>query len=467
MHAVTLAQLYGFEGTAAAKLFMVGFAGLALVAAVLIRLSLLQWLLVGVLFVNALTAPTNYERTQYIITWISPLQIHRAEAHLALGILLSILVVVTGKLRSQDVPIQGLLMLAIALYAGMLQFFHDSPVEASKSIGFALATIPCMLFATPAAARTHEDCVRLLRSLMWVSVLWTVCCSVQFVINPKNLVNLQGRFWGMLGNAQQAGMLTAPFVVIALWLLLNDKVRRLRLLWIALIAINLLFLGWTGSRTGALMLVMGLMFVLYNRIGKMVLLLPFAVVMFFGLSYLAKELQIGANLERLVSTENTRSAVWARQLANIGASPLVGVGWKDSGGSESSWLGGFAGYGVGMFLLMVALLAYSVWLCLRFQLRRRQFPAESRPLIDLFCSWNAMYFTVATFEGIMLGRSSAPQTTMLIFAGIGVHLTNVLATQRMEAGQEVFADDLSYHEEYWAADEGYGDLPDGAHPHAY
>lgn len=467
MHAVTLAQLYGFEGTAAAKLFMVGFAGLALVAAVLIRLSLLQWLLVGVLFANALTAPTNYERTQYIITWISPLQIHRAEAHLALGILLSILVVVTGKLRSQDVPIQGLLMLAIALYAGMLQFFHDSPVEASKSIGFALATIPCMLFATPAAARTHEDCVRLLRSLMWVSVLWTVCCSVQFVINPKNLVNLQGRFWGMLGNAQQAGMLTAPFVVIALWLLLNDKVRRLRLLWIALIAINLLFLGWTGSRTGALMLVMGLMFVLYNRMGKMILLLPFAVVMFFGLSYLAKELQIGSNLERLVSTENTRTAVWARQLANIADKPLVGVGWKDSGGSESSWLGGFAGYGVGMFLLMVALLAYSVWMCMRFQLRRRQFPVESRPLIDLFCSWNAMYFTVATFEGIMLGRSSAPQTTMLIFAGIGVHLTNVLASQRIEADREVFADDASYHDEYQAADAGYADVPDGAHGHAY
>lgn len=464
---LTLAQLYGFEGTAAAKVFMVGFAGLALVAAVFIRMSLLHWLLAAVLFVNALTAPTNYERTQYIITWMSPLQIHRAEAHLALGIILTIFVVVTGRLRSQDVPIQGLLMLAIALYAGVLQFFHETPAAGAKSIGFALATIPCMLYATPASTRTHEDCMRFLRSLMWVSVAWTVCCSVQFVINPKNLVNLQGRFWGMLANAQQAGMLTAPFVVVALWLLLNDKVRRLRLLWIALIAINLLFLGWTGSRTGALMLIMGLMFVLYNRIGKMVLLLPFAVVMFFGLSYLAKELQIGSNLERLVSTENTRSAVWARQLANIGRSPLVGVGWKDSGGSESSWLGGFAGYGIGMFLLMLSLLAYSVWLCLRFQLRRRQFPAESRPLIDLFCSWNAMYFTVATFEGIMLGRSSAPQTTMLMFAGLGVYLTNVLAAQRLETESEVFVDDLSYQDDGQDADAEYGRLLEGAHGHAY
>src|SRR5207237_1186026 len=78
----------------------------------------------------------------------------------------------------------------------------------------------------------------------------------------------QGRFWGMLANAQQAAIFCAPLAIIALWLLLNDESRRARVLWFTLLAINMLFLAWTGSRTGAMLCVLGRVFGLYARLGR-------------------------------------------------------------------------------------------------------------------------------------------------------------------------------------------------------
>lgn len=423
MFEATLAQLYGFEGTAAAKIFMVGFAGLAVVAAVFIRLSLLQWLLAAVLFITALAAPVNLEKTAFIRTWLLPLQLQRPNVHLALGILLTIVMILSGKIVAARIPVQGLFTLAIALFAAMLQFIHDGPREGLESVGFALATIPCLMIATTAVNRSYEGCLKTLRMIMVVSVVWTVGSSIQFVINPAYLVNNQGRFWGLLANAQHAAMLVAPFFTIALWLLLNDPMRRFKLLWIGLIAINLLFMAWTGSRTGLLMTLIGAGLVLYNRVGRMIILLPIAAVVTYLLSFLADELQIGSNIDRLTSGENTRAGVWTAQIRNAFENPLIGVGWHSAGGSESSYLAGFASYGFGMLLLMMAFLVWSMWRCASLWLRRRHLPREQRPLIDLFIAWNAMYFAAAVFEGIMLGRSSPSQSLMLIVAGIGVWLS--------------------------------------------
>lgn len=433
----TLAQYhYGFEGSTAVRIFMVGFAGLALVAALLIRLNIYQWIMAGMLFFTALTAPTNYEQTQYLQTWMLPVQLLRAEFHLALGILMTILVVVTGRVHVHTVPAQGMFLLAITLYSGFMQFFQEGPAEALQTIGFLLAVIPCMLFASPAASRDYENCVRVLRAMMWVSVLWTVCSSIQFVVNPRLVVNTNGRFWGMMANAQQTAILCAPCAVIATWLLLNDTKRNLKPLWIGLICINLLFVGWTASRNGVLMLLVGMAFVLYNRVGKLVLLLPVGALVFVTLAFLADELQIQSNLDRLTSTTNTRSGVWKAQLQAIAESPLVGVGVDERGGSESSWLGGFAAYGLGMFLLMMLFLFWSIWRCATLWIRRFRVPVETRRLIDMYISWNAMYFSAATFEGIILGRSSTSQTMMLMFAGIGVWLTEQVSQRVSDADGE-------------------------------
>lgn len=454
-----LAQLYGFEGTQASKIFMVGFAGLALVAAMFIKMSIRHWLMAGILFAAALTAPVNYERTNYLPTWMLPVQIRRAELHLAFGVLLSLLCLMQGRQMVQRWSWQSVVLVLMALYAGTLQIVHDTVLESVQSIGFALATMPCLIMAVEYTTRDREGCLRLLRTIMLVSVAWTVCCSIQFVINPKLLLNNGGRFWGMLANAQQAAVLTAPFAFTAIWLFMYDPNKRLRALWVALTGINLLFLMWTGSRTGALMFAVGITFMLYSRGGKALLLLPIGGVVFGLLYWLALELQIMKNVERLVSNENTRDWVWALQIENFFENPLIGVGWGETGGSESSYLGGAAAFGIGYAALMACLLFGSMLMCLKLTVFKRRLPKADRALADMFIAWNAAYFAGAAFEGYLIGRSSTPQVMALLFAGIGVYLKDAVAAR---AGSEAPADEWNEAEDGAMAypENGFPELPE-------
>ena len=424
MHPLTLAQqhIYGFEGRTAEVIFIAGFSALLVVAALLMKISFKHWLIAGALFATALTAPVDDLKTHYLATWMQPVQLQRASIHLALGVLLSIMMLVQGGASTQILPASSVLLLAIGLLAGLLQFVHEDAGSALQSLAFALATIPCMIAVVGRLTRDYDGCLRMIRVLMWVSVIWTFCCSVQFVVNPKLLVNNTGRFWGMLANAQQAAVFCAPLAVAALWLLLNDPHRRTKILWLALTAINLLFLAWSGSRTGALMLVIGSMGVLYARVGQAVLLLPVAGLVFWALYGLSDSLQIGANLERFSSIDDTRGWVWKAQIETALANPLIGAGWADAGGSESSYFGSFAGYGIGMFLLVLLLLGVSVWGCIKLLVARRSMPRHLQSLADLYGGFVAMYFAGAAFEGYILARSAATSVMFLMFAGIGKFL---------------------------------------------
>lgn len=434
-----LAQFYGFEGTQASKIFMVGFAGLALVAAMFIKMSIRHWLMAGILFAAALTAPVNFDRTSYLPTWMVSIQIRRAEIHLGLGIILTLLALMQGRQLVQRWPWQSLVLLAMAMYAATMQIVHQTVGEAVQSMGFALATVPCMIIAAELTTRDREGCLRMLRTIMLVSVAWTVCCSIQFVINPKLLVNTGGRFWGMLANAQQAAILVAPFAATAIWLFMYDTNKRLKPLWVALAAINLLFLMWSGSRTGAFMFAVGVAFMLYSRGGKALLLMPAGAAVFGLLYWLALELQIMKNVERLTSSDNTRGWVWATQIESFLEHPLIGVGWGETGGSESSYLGGAAGYGIGFAALIAVYLFGTMWMCGKLTVQKRFLGKKDRELADMFIAWNAMYFGAAAFEGFMMGRSSTPQVMMLMFAGLGVYLKEQVA-MRSRGGAEAGAD---------------------------
>jgi hypothetical protein len=343
---------------------------------------------------------------------------------------------------------QGVIMFLMALYAGLMQFFHDGADDALKAIGFALATFPCFVFAAAMSSRTYEACVNLLRMMMWVIVLWTFCCSVQFVINPKYLVSYQGRFLGMLGNSQHTAALNAPMAIIAVWLLMHDTMRRAKILWLALVAINLLFLGWTGSRTGGLMFIVGLTVVLYARAGKAILLLPVAAGMAWLLAILANALQINANLERFISTDNTRGWVWLGQIGAAMESPLIGVGWRGGEvGTENSYLGSLSAYGIIYFLLTMTLLVVSVWQCIHVTLNKRWLHPEHRALVDIFTAFNAMFFVGAFFEGYILARSFIPLLMLLIFAAIGVWIRHEIAYNQEHAHELAQDDGYAEHEE--------------------
>ncbi|MBY0262191.1 MAG: hypothetical protein K2Q20_07585, partial [Phycisphaerales bacterium] len=193
---ITLAQagvshLFGFEGTLAESIFIAGFSGMVVAALLLMKLSLRHWLLVGILFGTALTAPIDALGTGYLPTWLLPLQIRRAEIHLALGLLL--LLTCIGSVPARWISAQAVFLVVIPLYAALLRFYHDDLRTGIESVGFAIGSLPAMVLVIPRVCGSLEGSWATIRAFAWASILWTFCCAVQFVINPQMLVNSQGR----------------------------------------------------------------------------------------------------------------------------------------------------------------------------------------------------------------------------------------------------------------------------------
>lgn len=451
---------YGFEGTTALLIFTVCFIAVVGLTLAFVRLPLVTWLVIGILMMAALSAPTNQERTAYLPTWILPVQQYRAELQLGLCVLLGLFLFTTGRLNLVNMPAQAFLLLMLGLFMGTMQFVHDTALNAAQSMVFAAITIPATALGAVMAVNAPDGPLRLVRGMLTVASFWAGACCVQFVINPEFLVNANGRFWGMLSNPQLAGMFIAPVLTMSMWAALNDPNKRLRILWFGLMGIYVLFAGWTGSRMCAVLSILGWMFVLGRRLGGFVLLAPFVGGLVLLLGVLAQELQIGANLERLTSTENTRDAAWARQIEDIMTNPFIGVGWNDVGATENSYLGIFAGYGIIGFLFALTLLLYSMWLCLRLLIKRKVLPPLERSIADLTIAVNAVYFAGANFEGYMLARSSSMLTFILIYSALAAFLLQ--RAGEIERGEHVHAESDDLIDEEAARD--YGPAPSPPRP---
>lgn len=418
-----LAQhIYGFEGTPAAKLFMAGFGLVVMLALLQNRLPFVAWILVAILCANALGPSVVPNRTEYIQSWLLPVQIRRAELHLGFSLVLIFVLLVTGKLSLAKVPWPAWFLFAIQMLSGALQMIHEGPEQGIQTLVFAVTTIPIAGIAAQSLACDEDGALKLVRSMLVVSALWAGACSVQFLIEPAYLINANGRFFGMLANPQMAGLFIAPSITMAVWSMLNDPAWRSRILWIGLTAIYTLFLGWTGSRTCLLMTIVGLTVVLASRPGKLLLFLPVAGILTFALALLSGELQIGANLERLTSTENTRGAGLARLVESIAANPWIGQGWDDLAATENSFLAGFAGYGIAMALLLLAFTFVGVGFAIKLWMARSSMLPKQRAIAELVVAFIALYFVGSNFEGYLLGRSSTAQTMMVFFGAIGVWL---------------------------------------------
>lgn len=322
----------------------------------------------------------------------------------------------------------GIVLLLIAFYAALLQNIHEGPEASAKSFAFAIATIVPMLFVIPAVLQEKRDWIWMLRAIMFAHATWLFCVFVQIAINHNPMILGRGlRFVGLTANPQHASVLLASMAVVALWLSLND-LKRTRLLWSSMLGVTVVLLAWTGSRTGMGMLVIGATATLYARMGRTILILPvIALAGAIGFKVLLS-LNIDLGLERLTLTTNTREQAWATLLQSGLSSPIIGVGLKDAGDTENSYLLGFAGYGVGMVALICLLMFACLIQSLRLLKRRWSLPTADRTLIDLIIGMETMYFAGAVFEGYVMARVGPPLMFLLIFSGMGSALISAIDT---------------------------------------
>ncbi|NDD65610.1 MAG: hypothetical protein EBZ36_16785, partial [Acidobacteria bacterium] len=260
-------------------------------------------------------------------TWLIQLQLARAPLFLATGSLLFLAMLVhAGRVRLNAIPIQGALMLLIQVIISVLRFNHEGPAAGAQSLVFAVVTILPILMLLPLALKDWDDWIVVIRLIAFTAVIWAGATFVQVLINHRELqVGSQNRFSGLLGNPQGCGLYMAPMVFSLIWLIMNDRLKKLWWIWVGTLSIMVAFCLWTGSRTCILVTGVGTIFVLYSRFARFILFLPVLAIVVVAVYQLAVSLGLSTDaVERLASTQNTREDVWKILLDDAFQNPIFG-----------------------------------------------------------------------------------------------------------------------------------------------
>lgn len=405
-------------------LAVLGAGGLALLAVIAIRRHAIVLLVGAMLFASAMGAPLDW-RGNVMQTVLLPLQQNRSNLYLAFGIATALLLLVHASwARGKGIALPAVVMLIMAYYAALMRTAHGNPQDGLLSVLYATATLIPMSLAVKIAIDDLPDFHRVLRAVAGTGVCWIFLVLVQFVIDRNDVVTgREMRFIGLTSNPQHAGTFLAVMVPVTLYLALNDVDRRVRAASLCLLGINVVLLGWTGSRTALGMAIIGVTGVLYTRAGRAILFLPIVSIVAAGAVKLLAFAGVTAfGFGRLVETTNTRGEAWSSLLMQGLENPVIGTGIESTAKSENGFLYGFAAYGIGMVLLTVILVAVSGLLCLRLLSKRHLLPREYRSLADFLIAYIAVYFAGSIFEGYMMARVAANLTFFIIFSSMAACL---------------------------------------------
>jgi len=267
--------------------------------------------------------------------FLAPLVSLRQPLFLAMGLLLGLGAAAhLGRLIPSRISGGAYALMLVGCFIGLMQFYHVGPVDGVATIAIALITLGVPALVLPSTLDDHEDFMRLVRALAVAGLIWNGCVVVQYLINPAALMlGASKRFMGVGANPQHAACFLAIVGIASLFLSLNETHRRFRPVWIVQAAVCAAFIGWAGSRTGALMYLIGTAAVLYRTLGRAVLFMPVVIAVLFGALSLIEQLQFNVATERLISTEDTRSSVWRNMIESGIINPVMGVGPRNAGGS--------------------------------------------------------------------------------------------------------------------------------------
>lgn len=427
------------------------FVAVALVGVAALLLSLLKnpqvtIILLGIMIFAGATAAQDAAGGQAAnSTWLRAIQLRRAEIYLGAGCLVFIgMIVHLNRLGTKLPPFAAICLWVINIYAGTLDSHHIEPKEGLLRIIFATVTLVPMMFMTSALIRDSYDVLRWFRMIAVVGSAWTFACCIQFVLDRSQLVFPgTARFTGLLGNPQATAVYISPMTALMTWLVLNETSKRWRTYWIVVAGITIIFLGWTGSRTGALTYMMGLTAVLYARAGRAILFLPLVAAGVYGLFSLTQAMGVDLGLDRLTSGKDTRSEVWSLLIEDALHAPILGMGQQRKGGVENSYLLGWVIYGPGMLLLILTMLGSSCFQGLRLLASRRRLGPLERRMADFVLGFYAIYFSGAVFEWYIVARLEASIPMFVIFSTVGAHLLRTAKWQEMHGVEIPDADEYS------------------------
>jgi O-antigen ligase len=282
-------------------------------------------------------------------------------------------------------------------------------------------------------------------AIAMVSVIFIIVNTYQAKIDPYPITFVHGQFLGTTGNPQHAAVLLATAVPCFLFLVAHPTGPNwIRRLWGVILVPIALGLFLTGSRTGAISAVIGIL-VFYRRRGGTILRLGLgAAILAISFSYLSSDfgsnlgvLDFSASVNKLSSVNDTRTQVWQSMWHSFSENPLFGAPLEGDrlGYGENSWLA--TGATVGL-LGFIPLVMFGIE-CLK-TIYRLDKIANRKPNLYYHCSVviaglsSLLIGSVA--EAYLLGNITFSMLALLLYLVLGNYLLDVDRREtQMEKGE--------------------------------
>jgi len=433
-----MSQLDRFLGLLASPLGIAGGLLLLVLSGVLVSVRF-RWALWGVMalliFTSSLSSPSKE-----IFALAPPLkQLSREGRSLTVVCLLFLLVPALSAKRGSRRRIVFGPMLLYLLFQLLFSFMYFLAGDTERGI-FApiifLLTFFVFGIGLSRMLQRADDLDNLLKMLIVVALAVVLGTVYQLSVD-RAMIMAQGRLFGLTGNPQAlaiyCGALVLP-VVAGVQRLGHQRIWYLLALFLT--GFLVVFLLWSGSRTGILMTLTGLGLMFRHQLGGLLktTILVATMVMFawqvtdFGESSAVIQERFGRSV--LV---NTREATWNSMLTVFVENPIFGS-TKDVWATESSYLGALARFGV----VGTAPLFISVTLVLMALVKlnkKRSGLGEHAILVDLVTAGFFSLAIGAVFEGFLMATLTPMLYMIYIYMALGAFLLD--RSENVQGGQYV------------------------------
>lgn len=283
-----------------------------------------------------------------------------------------------------------------------------------------------LIVAVSSWLQSIRDAHRLLWALVVAmgGVLLGTC--YQLAIDQTQVVK-NSRLFGVSGNPQYLALMLAMTMPVVIYLLNNGAISKLkRVFLIGMIGLMVVMLMWTGSRMGALSTAVGIFAMYYRKMGRFVIVgCSVALIIFAITPFYEESVTTG---ERMFSTEDTRTAVWAAMWQEFLKEPVLGTAQGRIRPVENSYLSMLGMLGI-LGTIPFALAAIALIAVLIHLNRSRHRLGDQGPLVDCVTAIWAVMATIAMFEGILLGVFTFPILVLYLTGALTGYLVDVLRVQ--------------------------------------
>jgi FtsH-binding integral membrane protein len=281
-----------------------------------------------------------------------------------------------------------------------------------------------------------EDVRRGLKCITWAAVLLVVGSLAQAVVDSKQAM-MTGRFLGTTPNPQFLGSAMGLCITPALCLLMQSAESKIwRITLAGTIGFMIVCLVWAGSRSGALCAALNVLLFFRLRLGKLFVAAIIIAVSLWIASQFFSDSFIGA--DRLLSTDDTRSASWATMLAAFLRNPFLGAIDEGFGYAENAYLAVASQFGLlgvlpGLVLVVLVINMLRKLLAVRSQL------GAAAPYCDVIFSGLISYGVICMFDAYPLAIIGFHVFYLYVYFAIGGLLLEIAAQQRALAHAPVYA----------------------------